>query len=804
MKKSTKNPIDKIVRRLLTRQVRPVFSLIRRFRYRMVYGVYRYLPRSIRSSMPSLGKAARDYARQKLEERRARTKQIEPQTEQLEPQPNRDRFLPRTSTNYDRYNCRSRDPLTCISATQSGENDLQTRHCLQCGFPAALLAGNEIIGQRGRYRIISYLGSRGRGRIYLGMQVDNDRLVTIKEYLLPHRHFNHEEKRHIHNAFKNQGTIGFIDGQKDFRLLIDADVISPPPQEKFRETTRDPERCYLVTQGDRDRLTTLRSYLSERGAMSAAEVCQVLNLVLQSLESLHNQKFRLPTGKINSQIAHGNLSLESILIAVDSRPYLEPAQFKIYLTDLALWENLFIPPPRTPQIYSTDRDLIALGYVGFYLLMGRTVDENGYPLSPYDRLYWANIDPKLQQYIYRLLEIETPFKNAFTARQTLLKLQLKSAPPAPLTIPEVSQSDRQRKLPWRSLLVLFLALLLGGLSYWWWQLQRPSRMAIAQEPAICCISDLAGIPQGTFEYTAERNGIWHYVWQQKNLILKNISLKTKLAAKTPEFELKYRPLDSEAAAIESITSKQADFAVVSSVNDLNNNLTAETFAYDGLVFFIAFSQDRHSQDLLNSLDGKISLEQLQQLYTGQITNWQQLGAADLPVKLYAPDSDSAIALFEEQVLSDRGQVTTFRSLLSEDNLTGSITRLPILPMLRQILPEFENERVASIGFGSLARVFNQCSVYPLAIVNEDGNAIQPLIQSNLEPINPQLDLCKEKGSYLRDRSAFQTNRYPLTYPLAVVYPRDNSLTPAGKKFAEILKTDEAQELLGKTGLIPLD
>ncbi len=45
--------------------------------------------------------------------------------------------------------------------------------------------------------------------------------------------------------------------------------------------------------------------------------------------------------------------------------------------------------------------------------------------------------------------------------------------------------------------------------------------------------------------------------------------------------------------------------------------------------------------------------------------------------------------------------------------------------------------------------------------------------------------------------------YPLAYSLAVVYPRDNSRKPVGKKFVEILKTVEAQQLLEDTGLVRL-
>jgi ABC-type glycerol-3-phosphate transport system substrate-binding protein len=39
--------------------------------------------------------------------------------------------------------------------------------------------------------------------------------------------------------------------------------------------------------------------------------------------------------------------------------------------------------------------------------------------------------------------------------------------------------------------------------------------------------------------------------------------------------------------------------------------------------------------------------------------------------------------------------------------------------------------------------------------------------------------------------------------LVVVYPKDETRSDAGKKFAELLKTDEGQRLLSEAGLVPL-
>ncbi|MEO8891898.1 MAG: phosphate ABC transporter substrate-binding protein, partial [Coleofasciculaceae cyanobacterium] len=147
------------------------------------------------------------------------------------------------------------------------------------------------------------------------------------------------------------------------------------------------------------------------------------------------------------------------------------------------------------------------------------------------------------------------------------------------------------------------------------------------------------------------------------------------------------------------------------------------------------------------------------------------------------------------------QATSKSSIITQQ--TNKIIQLSTLPTLRTILQDFEDTQVGGIGFGPLSKVFGQCSVYPLAIVDDNNSPVSPLIQDNGNPIDPATDLCDKKGSYRPNIEVFKTRRYPLAYPLAVIYPRDNSRVPIGKKFAEILKTEESQRLLSKTGLVPL-
>jgi ABC-type phosphate transport system substrate-binding protein len=239
-------------------------------------------------------------------------------------------------------------------------------------------------------------------------------------------------------------------------------------------------------------------------------------------------------------------------------------------------------------------------------------------------------------------------------------------------------------------------------------------------------------------------------------------------------------------------------------------------AYDGLVVIVAFSYSQRENSLPASLNGQITFEQLRKLYTGEINNWRDLGGPDLPVKLYIPDETEAVRIFEQRVLKNDEKINAFRNLQRKEDQANWVTTswLRVITrvansqkMLQSVIQDFEkadaNKQIGAIAFSRLSQVFGQCSVYPLALVEGEKDPVQPLIQDNGQPINPTTDLCNDKGSYHPNFQVFKDRSYPLAYPLAVVYPRDNSRPPVGAKFADMLRTQEGQQLLGKTGLVPL-
>lgn len=696
---------------------------------------------------------------------------------------------------YRKYRCPHGNTLACEWTQKTLVQDPIAKKCLQCGFPTILSPKTELQGYRGRYRIDSFLGHRGMGRLYLGVQIADQQPVVIKEYLLPNTCFNPQETRDRKQLFERVAGLSLADGRiQDVRLNSPWDAIADPIA----------ERCYLVTNGNQNAYPTLSTYLTTNGAMTEGEVRRFLSQVLQTLQFLHGQKFSLPSGQVQQGIAHGNINLDSLLILADAQA------FFIHVTDLALWEHLFYLPTTKIVIPTFAQDLRDLGYAAFYLLAGSTVDSvNHQPLDPKQEQHWTPITPALKVFILRLLELDQPFISAEEARQTLL--QLPPLPPSDLLVITGHVEDDKNKLRRPPLLLLGILGLVLLTSLIWFLAQIFKRQAITSENFIvCCLKDVPAVPPGKYTYTGDKNGTWSYIRRQNNLILQNQTLEQKLKDSQPKLELNYQPEDSITTVINKVNSGQFDFAVTNLVQPLTPELRNKEFAYDGLVVFVAFSYAKRDKSLPKALNGKISLEQLRDIYTGKITNWNQLKGAnfpDLPIKLYIPIEQEALEVFEKRVLKEASAIATFKSLQpqkqSSNDSTVEITQIPTLKMLQQVLQDFEVNDIGSIGFATLSQVFGQCSAYPLAIVNGSKPAIQTLIQDNGKPIDPNTDLCDDKGSYKPNIEVFKTDSYPLGYPIVVVYQGDNSRPPIGQKFADMLRTEEVQILLEKAGLVPV-
>lgn len=691
---------------------------------------------------------------------------------------------------YQEYACSHNNPLACDRPLQTAQSVKGAKFCLECGFPATLAHLAEIKGNRGSYQVTSFLSLRGWGRLYSGIQLQDKQPVLIKEYLLPNRSFNDDETSQRKETFKRVGFVNLADGRnQNFRLV------------NYREAIADEkgERCYLISD-EVEPSQTLSKYLSENGAMAVSAVREVLKQALQTLEFLHTQKLRLPSNQVQKGLVHGNLSLDSILIKLEQNQ-----NFYIYLCDLALWENLFIPPSiPQPVPAKPEDDLKSLGLVAFYLWVGRTTNySDRQPLDPRDSQQWPNTDNYLKQFIYRLMGLETPFESAEAARKALLQL-LKEDQENSLK-PSLTPEQQKKRFQIPLFLLIFLALLLfaGGGWLLFRMLSEPQEDYTDWNNLPTNFSEVTGVSRGKFIYTGETNGTWSLVLTQSpnnqnrlnDLLTKpipNVEATFNYEAVATDTPNSSQPLEK----VRTDKDNKYSFAITSLEDNITDDLNKKPVAYDGLVVFVALT--KKDGNLPTALKGQISLEDLSKIYTGKITNWQELGGPNLPVIPYAPTEPEAIRLFQKIVLkNDPQNIADFETTVANNKQETKDTQ-------RQIRSELgANRNPGIISFGILSKTWDQCAGYPLAIqVDAKKPSSQPLFRErDRRPVNPSDNLC-DKRNYL-DANTFKTGSYPLGYPVFVVYPKDNRLSSVGSSFADILTTRQGQCLLSKVGLVPL-
>lgn len=179
----------------------------------------------------------------------------------------------------------------------------------------------------------------------------------------------------------------------------------------------------------------------------------------------------------------------------------------------------------------------------------------------------------------------------------------------------------------------------------------------------------------------------------------------------------------------------------------------------------------------------LTIEQLKDIYTGKITNWQQVGGPNLAIIPYSrrKEDGGTVEFFIDQVLekSDFG---------SNVQYVYSTT-----PALRKVA-----ENLGGIYYASAPEVVPQCGIKSLPLGKSEDKFVPPYQQPSIPP-----DQCPQQRNQLNEL-AFQKGEYPITRRLFVIIKQNGQLDEqAGQAYADLLLTDQGQKLIEKAGFVPL-
>ncbi len=693
-----------------------------------------------------------------------------------------------------------------------------------------LVQGYEIRDRFGRrYKIGQCLNHSEQIRQYEATPVSQQKQqVLIQEYL------TRSDSDYLAEVNHQNGKV------KEFRLLAPVEVIK-----SFYEDNPQDIRWYLIIEHLPNCLT-LREYLEQQHqSLTPIQVSKILKQVLQTLQFLHNcYEVRL-SQSMRKGIGHGNLNLDSLLLVsndIQSHFDQEDEHFSVYVSRIALWEKLLDsleleahhPSLSTKAI---QQDLIDLGQVS-YLLSG------GKQESPDQDFQWhQHCHPELKNFTLRLYSGE--FQRASDAHRELLKLPLDhpndAITPQSIVVENEQLPNEKPQQSWTIPLIILIAILvsLGLLSIGIWRFifrSKPETISIElfdKDPIPSRINQVS-IPLNflnkKINYSADKR--WENALKKSVGYGINQSLGDQLNQSQTSFNLQSPDLfsfvregnntEAEEQQQERLENtilsalKDSQFIVTSIFGDElqylqdSDEIEIEIIAYDALLAYVAFSDVQREGSLPNLLSGKISLDSLKQLYSDQTLTLEDLGISDvpnqtvnkIPICHQNPEEIFLVSSLFKQLAGKNNQEMNVINLINE--YKKACTQTGYTKGQAIALAEFEQGGQATIGIDLFSKVFNQCSVYPLAILGE-GNltAVQPIIHNNGSSITPETDLCMDKGSYKPNPKIFERGDYPLGYAIAVIYQTEGGKNSAGQTFANIMKTDEGQHLLHSAGLIPI-
>lgn len=272
-------------------------------------------------------------------------------------------------------------------------------------------------------------------------------------------------------------------------------------------------------------------------------------------------------------------------------------------------------------------------------------------------------------------------------------------------------------------------------------------------------AQVQGVPSGLFNYGG--SSTWASIRKEVDADIQTV---------WPKFQLRYtnprKGAPSSETGIRMLLENQLDFAQSSvpiadkyyqQAQQRGISLKEIPIAIDGLAVVVHPS--------LN-IPG-LTVDQVDKIYEGKITNWNQVGGPNLKIKPYSK---------AEQKADSHVQYAS----TTTEALRGVATN------------------PGGMFYASAPLLVTQCNVKPLPL----GRNANELIAPYKEPLVP-LNQCPNKRNEL-NVDAFKSGQYPNTRRLFVIIKQDGQIAQkAGEAYAKLMLTAQGQAALAKAGFVSI-
>lgn len=211
-------------------------------------------------------------------------------------------------------------------------------------------------------------------------------------------------------------------------------------------------------------------------------------------------------------------------------------------------------------------------------------------------------------------------------------------------------------------------------------------------------------------------------------------------------KITYNPTGS-GAGIQAVSERRCDIGLSS--RDLKaeeaQNLNATVIAIDGIAM-IANPQNSVSD---------LTIEQIAKIYTGEVTNWNEVGGNDAPIVLIGREAASGTRDGFESITKTKDKCQYTQELTSTGDVVQTVSSNP-----------------NAIGYASLASV---------------KDTVKLLSVEGVTPTNETI----------------QNGTYKIQRDFVFVTPKNKQLSEATQAFMDYASSAEADEMITKAGAVPV-
>jgi phosphate transport system substrate-binding protein len=334
-------------------------------------------------------------------------------------------------------------------------------------------------------------------------------------------------------------------------------------------------------------------------------------------------------------------------------------------------------------------------------------------------------------------------------------------------------------LPWlMSILQAAIVLLLLAFL---WQLRprlqsklHPATQPIASQVDADTFQQVSDVPKGIFNY--DGSATWSTIMSL---------VKPQLQKAYPNLKLRYVNLVNQTPGstlgIDMLLDGQLDFALSSRPLTDQEYATAKERGFTLTMYPVAINGIAVAVHPSLPLS-QISLQQLQQIYLGKITNWKQLGSQDLEIVPLSrrPEESGEMKFFQDNVLQSQPFSDRVKYVYST---TSAIRQLQQQP--------------GGIYIASASQLVYQCSIKPLSI-NIGDRVVTPYQGSRVAA-----EECPQQRNQINYQALLE-GTYPLTDSLYVIVKENGDREQRiGEAFVKLMLSHQGQNLIKQAGFVAI-